>query len=141
MGVRGGGRGGYFFVDRQTPDGVNSKLGDETVHRLCDVYLLRTCIVKARIGSKRGQIGRRSYYHTMRAIDRFVRLLSQAMRKKNNRDLRSMSKMELEVRRQKAAAARKTTQVRRARSADAPEYIFEYFYVFIPSYSRSGVPA
>eukprot|EP00752_Nemacystus_decipiens_P018211 g16340.t1 len=35
----------------------------------------------------------------------------QAMRKKNNKDLRSMSKMELEVRRQKAATARKTSQV------------------------------
>lgn len=33
------------------------------------------------------------------------------MRKKNNKDLRSMSKMELEVRRQKAATARKTSQV------------------------------
>lgn len=33
------------------------------------------------------------------------------MRKKNNRDQRHMSKMELEVRRQKAAAARKDTQV------------------------------
>lgn len=35
----------------------------------------------------------------------------KAMRKKNNKDLRSMSKMELEVRRQKAATARKTSQV------------------------------
>ncbi|CAN0168212.1 unnamed protein product [Scytosiphon promiscuus] len=35
----------------------------------------------------------------------------QAMRKKNNKDLRSMTKMELEVRRQKAATARKTSQV------------------------------
>ncbi|CAM9735589.1 unnamed protein product, partial [Laminaria digitata] len=35
----------------------------------------------------------------------------QAMRKKSNKDLRHMSKMELEVRRQKAATARKTTQV------------------------------
>ncbi|CAN0257808.1 unnamed protein product, partial [Ectocarpus fasciculatus] len=35
----------------------------------------------------------------------------QAMRKKNSKDLRSMSKMELEVRRQKAATARKTSQV------------------------------
>lgn len=36
----------------------------------------------------------------------------QAMRKKSNKDLRHMSKMELEVRRQKAATARKVTQVR-----------------------------
>ena len=37
---------------------------------------------------------------------------AQAMRKKSNKDLRHMSKMELEVRRQKAATARKVTQVR-----------------------------
>lgn len=39
-------------------------------------------------------------------------LNQKAMRKQTNRDHRHMSKMELEVRRQKAAADRKSVQVR-----------------------------
>lgn len=72
----------------------------------------------------------------------------QAMRKKNNKDLRHMSKMELEVRRQKAAAARKTMQVRRisrncvglaTRSARAALLSCHGSFVCLPNADQPGV--
>eukprot|EP00903_Cladosiphon_okamuranus_P005837 g5778.t1 len=120
----GGGRGGSAEALRERLKGVESQLaslGAQKKKQERAVMLLKREAKKCEdlqqglgqlkrqkvVLQKRQQEAAKRHREYEQKMSREI----QAMRKKNNKDLRSMSKMELEVRRQKAATARKTSQV------------------------------